>query len=65
MPPDAPWDTSPWMTTPWNAGAKPRFGWGTVGGVGNWASLRMKTLSHGAEITLASIDYVGQAGGIL
>lgn len=65
LPPDAAWDVSAWDTTSWNSGPRTRFAWATVGGIGFYASLRMRTLCMGAEISLQSIDYVGQAGGIL
>lgn len=62
---DAIWDVSAWDVTNWNRGPQTRFTWTTVGGVGFYASLRMRTLSKGAQISLQSIDYVGQAGGVL
>jgi hypothetical protein len=65
LPLDAVWDISPWDSTAWNSGPKTRFAWATVGGIGFYASLRMRTLSKGAQISLQSIDYVGQIGGIL
>jgi hypothetical protein len=65
LPADALWDVSPWDITSWNGGPRTRFTWTTIGGIGFYASLRMRTLSKGAQISLQSIDYVGQPGGIL
>lgn len=62
--PDALWDSSSWDSTAWNSGPKTRFTWTTVGGIGFYASLRMRTLSKGAQISLNSIDYLGQGGGV-
>lgn len=62
---DAIWNVSAWDLTNWNRGPQARFTWTTIGGIGFYASLRMRTLSKGAQISLQSIDYVGQAGGIL
>lgn len=65
LPVDAVWDVSAWDVTSWNRGPQTRFTWTTIGGIGFYASLRMRTLSRGAQISLQAIDYVGQPGGIL
>lgn len=59
------WDASPWFTSSWSPGPQSRFAWATVGGVGFYASLRLRTDSYNAQLSLQSIDYVGQAGGVL
>lgn len=61
-----PWDTSPWDTSAWGAsGYQVSKNWLTVGGIGYAAALRMATLTGGVKVSLQSIDYVYEAGGIL
>lgn len=61
-----PWDTSPWDTSAWgSSGFQVNKNWLTVGGVGYAASFRMATLTNGVGVSLQSIDYVYEKGGVL
>jgi hypothetical protein len=61
-----PWDTSPWDTSAWgSSGFQVNKEWLTVGGLGYAASFRMATLTNGVGVSLQSIDYVYEKGGIL
>lgn len=61
-----PWDTSPWDTSPWgSSGFQVNKEWLTIGGLGYAASFRMATLTNGVGVSLQSIDYVYEIGGIL
>lgn len=62
----SPWDTSPWDTSPWGStGMQINKNWFSVGGIGYAASLRMATLTNGVQVSLQSIDYVYELGGVL
>lgn len=61
-----PWDTSPWDITSWGAsGVQITKNWLTVGGIGYACALRMSTLTNGIFLSLQSIDYVYESGGVL
>lgn len=61
-----PWDTSAWDVTPWgSSGFQVNKDWLTVGGLGYAASFRMATLTNGVGVSLQSIDYVYEKGGVL
>lgn len=59
------WNVALWDVSYWYAGNQLRLNWETVYGVGYAASLRMKTISKASNVSLVSIDYGYQKGGVL
>jgi hypothetical protein len=58
-----PWG-SPW-SSPWGGSNVIRKDWVTISGIGYSGSLHLRTSTQGVAITLNSIDYAYQNGGIL
>ncbi len=59
------WDTSPWDTSPWASDALIRKNFITVNGNGYCAALRMRTITNGVTITLNSVDWLFESGGVM
>ena len=59
------WNVALWNVSYWANGSQLRLNWETIYGVGYTASLRMKTISKASNVSLLSIDYVYQQGGVL
>lgn len=59
------WNVALWNVSYWATGTQIRLNWETVYGIGYAASLRMKTISKAANVSLVSIDYGYQKGGVL
>lgn len=61
----AVWDISPWDTTLWGGTPLITKDWLSVGGIGYAAALRIAGNTSGMTVSLQSIDYVYELGGIL
>lgn len=61
----AVWDQSPWDTTPWSSSAVARANYLSVTGIGYSATVHLRTITSGITISLMSIDWVYESGGVL
>lgn len=59
------WNVALWNVSFWSSGTQLRLNWESVFGVGYAASLRIKTISKASNVSLVSIDYGYQRGGVL
>lgn len=59
------WNVAMWNVSYWANGSQLRLNWETIYGIGYTASLRMQTISKASNVSLLSIDYVYQQGGVL
>lgn len=59
------WDVAPWDTSSWASDAAVSKSWQSVTGIGFAGTLRMQIVNNGGDISLQSIDYVYENGGIL
>lgn len=58
------WDVSPWNTSPWGVGLQTTKHWQTVNGVGYAGALRINVVANNISVSLQSIDYMYQIGGV-
>lgn len=61
----AVWNTSPWNTTPWSVSNVIRKDWLGVVGSGYSAALRIRTITTGISISLNSVDWLYEPGGVM
>ncbi|ULQ46942.1 hypothetical protein JN531_001340 [Flagellatimonas centrodinii] len=61
----AQWNVAPWNTSFWSASNTVFKDWITVSEIGYSASLRIRVAKNGQAISLVSIDYLYEAGGVL
>lgn len=59
------WDTGLWDTAVWGGEATLKKAWYSANGVGYAAALHLKVTSTSANVSLASVSYVFQPGGVL
>lgn len=61
----AVWDESPWDTTAWGSSSFIRKGWLSTTGIGYCGSLTIRTSTKYASVSLHSIDYAYEEGGVV
>lgn len=59
------WDTGLWDVAVWGGEPTLKKAWYTISGVGYAAALHLKVSSTAANVSLASVSYVFQPGGVL
>ena len=59
------WDSGVWDSAIWGGDLVVARDWQSVFGIGYWASLHFKTSSSNANISVYSLDYTVEKGGVL
>lgn len=59
------WNTVLWNVAPWSLGTNISKKWLTVNGVGYSAAFHMKANIKGSQVSMQSIDYVYEVGGVI